>query len=63
MQVFLSLLLSVSMLVLPNKIYATETSVAPPRSYVVMELQSGQVLKEHNMNDSIPPASITKIIE
>ncbi|ONI44769.1 D-alanyl-D-alanine carboxypeptidase [Candidatus Epulonipiscium fishelsonii] len=62
MQVFLSLLLCISMLAWPTKIYAEGTSLESSRSYVVMELQSGQVLKEHNMNDAIPPASITKIM-
>ncbi|OOB79914.1 MAG: D-alanyl-D-alanine carboxypeptidase [Epulopiscium sp. Nuni2H_MBin003] len=57
MKRIISMILLASMLCIP--ISAEEFTC---RSYVLMEASSGQVLKENNMNESIPPASITKIM-
>ncbi len=59
--VFILGMLCMPTLVLGEEV-AEEGATAESRSHVLMEASSGQVLKEHNMTDSIPPASITKIM-
>ena len=39
-----------------------QTMAATARSYVLMEQSSGKVLLEHNSEDPLPPASITKVM-
>ncbi|OOB78622.1 MAG: D-alanyl-D-alanine carboxypeptidase [Epulopiscium sp. Nele67-Bin002] len=58
--VFILGILCMPTLVLGEEI--EEGAAAESRSHVLMEASSGQVLKDHNMNDSIPPASITKVM-
>lgn len=39
-----------------------QTMAATARSYVLMEQSSGKVLLEHNAEEALPPASITKVM-
>lgn len=41
---------------------ASSSLVETARSYVLMEANSGQILTEKNMDQALPPASITKIM-
>lgn len=45
----------------PNKT-ANQTLAATARSYILMEESSGKVLLEHNADEPLPPASITKVM-
>ncbi|OOO00380.1 MAG: D-alanyl-D-alanine carboxypeptidase [Epulopiscium sp. Nele67-Bin004] len=66
MKQFISVLCLVGILFVPNVIFGEEEAVAegvdPPRSTVLMEASSGQILKETNMHEAIPPASVTKVM-
>lgn len=41
---------------------SNQTMAATARSYVLMEQSSGKVLLEHNAEEALPPASITKVM-
>ena len=63
----IAIILLISILTTNSALFAAEpqnnTAMAETaRSYVLMEASSGKILLEKNMNDEIPPASITKVM-
>ncbi len=60
------LLLSITFLFTINIYAETDSSKSlqelPAKSYFLMEMSTGQVLKENNADEKMPPASITKIM-
>lgn len=53
----------IAALIFPVTVKADESSLAlESKSYVLMELSSGEVVAEKNADEAMPPASITKIM-
>lgn len=57
----LFLILTICLFV-PPKVYATEKKEYSSKSYVLMNIDTGRVLKEKNSHDHLSPASVTKLM-
>lgn len=60
---FICLIILFGSILFNNKIsYATESDVNPAESYVLIDAETQQVLKGHNENEVMVPASTTKVM-
>ncbi|HHX60778.1 MAG TPA: D-alanyl-D-alanine carboxypeptidase [Epulopiscium sp.] len=57
------LMIGMTILSVPTEVFA-ETPIKgfQSESYILMEASSGKILLEHNSNEQLPPASITKVM-
>ncbi|MBS4536232.1 D-alanyl-D-alanine carboxypeptidase [Clostridium sp. D2Q-14] len=58
----LILILVISILILPQSIFANEPFNVDGKAALLMDFNSGEVIYEKNSNEKLPPASITKIM-
>lgn len=62
MKRFIIMALCICTCMAPVKILATPELSLNAKSYLLMEASSGKVLLEHNADEKLPPASVTKIM-